>query len=120
MAACVLTASGLATAVAADAETEAVWVAIDRRRIDERLALARASDYFAVLGVGREAGRAEVLRAHADLRSTFADERLEARTREELADLLAETRAALDEARVVLLDEALRTAYMASLPGEPT
>ena len=87
-----------------------------RRRIDERLALARDSDYFALLGVGRAAGRAEVLRAHADLRDTFADERLEPRTREELADALAELHAALDEAREVLLDEVLRTAYLAQLP----
>ena len=117
IAACVLTAAGLATPAEPDAD--AVLVAIDRRRIDERLALARASDYFALLGLDRNAGRAEVLRAHADLRGTFADERLEPRTREELADRLAELHAALDEARVVLLDEALRLAYTAHLPPEP-
>ena len=113
---CVLLAAGLAAPVAADAE--AALVAIDRRRIDERLALARDSDYFSLLGVGREAGRAELLRAHADLRETFADEQLEPRTREELADALAELHAALDEACEVLLDEALRSAYLAQLPGE--
>ncbi|MBK7829114.1 hypothetical protein [Nannocystis sp.] len=112
---CVLLAAGLAAPVAADAE--AALVAIDRRRIDERLALARDSDYFSLLGVAREAGRAELLRAHADLRDTFADERLEPRTREELADALAELHAALDEACEVLLDEALRSAYLAQLPG---
>ena len=113
VAACVLTAAGLA--VPAEPDADATLVAIDRRRIDERLALARASDYFALLGLGRDAGRAEVLRAHADLRATFADDRLEPRTREELADALAELHAALDEARVVLLDEALRMAYTAHL-----
>ena len=117
VAACVLTAAGLATE--AQLDTDAALVAIDRRRIDERLALARASDYFGLLGLDRDAGRAEVLRAHADLRGTFADERLEPRTREELADTLAELHAALDEARVVLLDEALRMAYTAQLPPEP-
>jgi len=113
VAACVLTAAGLA--VPAEPDADATLVAIDQRRIDERLALARASDYFALLGLGRDAGRVEVLRAHADLRATFADDRLEPRTREELADALAELHAALDEARVVLLDEALRMAYTAHL-----
>ena len=112
---CVLLAAGLAAPAEFDAEAN--LVAIDRRRIDERLALARDSDYFALLGVGREAGRAELLRAHADLRDTFADEQLEPRTREELADALAELHAALDEAREVLLDEALRAAYLAQLSG---
>lgn len=110
---CVLVAAGLAAPAEYDAE--AALVAIDRRRIDERLALARDSDYFSLLGVGREAGRAELLRAYADLRETFAEEQLEPRTREELADALAELHAALDEAREVLLDEALRAAYLAQL-----
>ena len=112
---CVLLAAGLAAPAEFDAEAN--LVAIDRRRIDERLALARDSDYFALLGVGREAGRAELLRAHADLRDTFADEQLEPRTREELADALAELHVALDEAREVLLDEAMRAAYLAQLSG---
>ncbi len=114
-ASCVLLAADLA--VPAEFDAEAALVEIDRRRIDERLALARDSDYFSLLGVGREAGRAELLRAYADLRDTFADEQLEPRTREELADLLAELHAALDEAREVLLDEAMREAYLAQLSG---
>ncbi len=117
VAACVLTAAGLATS--ADPDDDAALVEIDRQRIDERLALARASDYFALLGVRADAGRAEVLRAHTDLRATFADERLEPRTREALVDSLTELRAALDEARIVLLDEALRLAYTAGRSTEP-
>ncbi len=109
----VLLAAGLAQVVEVDAD--AALVAIDRRRIEERLALAGSSDYFALLGVARDAGRAAVLRAHADLRETFAEERLEPRSREELAEELAALQVALDEAREVLLDEALRAAYLAHL-----
>jgi hypothetical protein len=109
----VLWAAGLAQAVEVD--VDAALVAIDRRRIEERLALAGSSDYFGLLGVARDAGRAAVLRAHADLRETFAEERLEPRSREELAEELAALQVALDEAREVLLDEALRAAYLAHL-----
>ena len=63
----------------------------------------------------RDGVLAAQLRAHADLRETFAEERLEPRSREELADELAALRVALDEAREVLLDEALRAAYLAHL-----
>jgi len=108
-----LLAAGLA--VLREADAEAALVAIDRRRIEERLALAGSSDYFTLLGVPRDAGRSAVLRAHAELRETFAEARLEPRSREELADELAALQAALDEACEVLLDEALRAAYLAHL-----
>jgi hypothetical protein len=58
------------------------------------------------------------VRAHADLRATFAPERLEPASRAALAEPLSELQAALDEARDVLLDEALRTAYLARLTEE--
>ncbi len=112
--ACVLVALGLAE----ESDESASLVEIDRRRVSERLALAHASDYFTLLGVARTAGRAEVVRAHADLRATFAPERLEPASRVAIAEQLAELQAALDEARDVLLDEALRTAYLARLTEE--
>ena len=98
-------------------DAEASLVALDRRRVRERLRLARETDYFALLGLPREATRAEVLRAHADLSATFG-EALEPASRVELAEELEELRAALDEAREVLTDEALHSAYLAQL-GEP-
>ena len=113
-AACVLVAMGLATEV----DGGASLVAIDRKRVSDRLALAQASDYFTLLGLARAAGRAEVVRAHADLRATFAPERLEPASRNALADELRELQVALDEARDVLLDEALRTAYLARITEE--
>jgi DnaJ-class molecular chaperone len=110
----VLVAMGLATEV----DGGASLVAIDRERVSERLALAQASDYFTLLGLARAAGRAEVVRAHADLRATFAPERLEPASRNGAGGRWRELQAALDEARDVLLDEALRTAYLARLTEE--
>jgi hypothetical protein len=90
-------------------------VALDGQRITERLKLAREADYFALLGLDRAATRADVRRAWSELGRTFADESLEPRTRTELADQLAELRSALDEARDILCDDALRSAYLAHL-----
>jgi hypothetical protein len=90
-------------------------VVIDRHRIEERLRLAREADYFALLGLDRDAGRLDVRRAHADLMRAFGPDALEPATRDRFADALAELRAALDEARDVLSDDAMRSAYLAHL-----
>jgi hypothetical protein len=92
----------------------ATLTALDRQRVRERLRLARESDYFALLGLSREASRAEVLRAHADLTATFC-ESLEPDSRVELAEEIEELLAALDEARDVLSDDALHSAYLAQI-----
>jgi hypothetical protein len=88
---------------------------IDRRRIEERLALAREADYFALLGLERTATRAEVRTAWSDLVRTFGDPRLEPGVRTSMAGELAELRAALTEAREVLEHDMLRNAYLAQL-----
>lgn len=90
-------------------------VAVDRRRIEERLALAREADYFALLGLERTATRAEVRTAWVDLTRTFGDARLEPATRTAMAVELAELRAAITEAREVLEHDMLRNAYLAQL-----
>lgn len=90
-------------------------VAIDRRRIEARLALAREADYFALLGLERDATRADVRVAWADLDRTFGEARLEPATLQELAAELAELRAALAEARDVLAHDMLRNAYLSQL-----
>lgn len=100
----------------ADEAGEEGLLALDRRRVRERLRLARETDYFALLGLPRGASRAEVRRAHADLTATFR-EGLEPASRVELAEELAELVAALDEARDVLTDEALYCAYVGQLEG---
>lgn len=90
-------------------------VAVDELRIRERLQLAREADYFALLGLPRDASRLDVRRAHADLSRVFAPDVLEPRTRDRHADELAELRAALDEASDVLSDDGMRSAYLAHL-----
>jgi CheY-like chemotaxis protein len=90
-------------------------VEIDGQRIVDRLRLAREADYFEFLGLMRDASRAEVRRAHRELRSTFMDSRLEEAAGRRWAGELMELRAALDEARDILLDDAMRSAYLAHL-----
>lgn len=90
-------------------------VEVDRGRIEERLALARQSDYFSLLGLDFDASRVDVRRAHAELSQTFREENLEPRILEEMADELVELRTALDDALRILSDDALRNAYLAHL-----
>jgi len=87
--------------------------AIDRQRLGTALKRARGGDYFVLLGLPQSASDGELRRAHHRLQQTFADERLEASTLRTMAAELRELRAALDEARDVLLDDALRAAYLA-------
>lgn len=88
---------------------------IDIERIRDRLHRSRAGDYFEVLDLPRSANRVDVRRAHAELRRTFADDQLEEVVRETLATDLEELRDLVDEARDVLIDETLRSAYLAHL-----
>lgn len=93
-------------------------VAIDRERVRARLVLAREADYFALLGLPRDATRSDVRVAWADLDRTFGETRLETSTRIELAAELTELRAALAEARDVLSHDLLRNAYLAQLEDD--
>jgi len=88
---------------------------IDVARVRDRLRLAREADYFAMLGVPRDAARLDVRRAHAELSRTFDDDNLELGVRDDLAGELTELRTLLDEARDVLTDDTLRSAYLAHL-----
>ncbi len=88
---------------------------VDQARIEERLGLARDADYFALLGLRRNASRSDVRRAYAELDQTFDDEVLELETRGTMEPQLRELRAALEEAYAILSDDALRSAYLAHL-----
>jgi hypothetical protein len=88
---------------------------IDAERILERLRLAREADYFELLGVARDASRSEIRQAYMELGVTFSDDALEQNARRKHARELRELRAALEEARDILTDDAMRSAYLAHL-----
>ncbi|WP_106395188.1 DUF4388 domain-containing protein [Enhygromyxa salina] len=92
---------------------------VDSERILERLRLAREADYFELLGVTRDASRSEIRQAHTELSSTFEDEALEDESRRRHVRELRELRAAIEEARDILADDAMRSAYLAHL-GDPS
>ena len=93
-------------------------VALDEQRLHERLALVRRADYFAVLGVPRDASKSEIRQAYRELEETFSDQSLETEVLRDRSLDVAELRFALQEAVHILLDDALRSAYLAHL-GDP-
>jgi ActR/RegA family two-component response regulator len=117
---CVL---GLATARRADdgaldestalvGETD---LAIDRERVRARWALVTESDYFALLGVRRDATTFEIRRAYQAARRDFAADCFPTDLRRELARELDDIASVLDEAFRVLRDDRLRVQYLTNL-----
>jgi hypothetical protein len=94
-------------------------LAVDRARITRRLKVASHGDYFALLGLGREATRFEVRRAYEAVRREFAAEAFPVAIRGEMARELAAIARALDEAYGVLVDDVLRAAYAQQLSPSP-
>ncbi|HEX3478739.1 MAG TPA: DUF4388 domain-containing protein [Kofleriaceae bacterium] len=117
---CVL---GLATARRADAELpdEATALvgetdlAIDRERVRARWQLVSEADYFALLGVRRDATGFEIRRAYQSARRDFAADCFPGELRRELARELDDIASVLDEAFRVLRDDRLRQTYLANL-----
>lgn len=95
-------------------------LAIDRGRVEARAALVADADYFALLGVRRDATGFEIRRAYEAARRDFAAESFPPELRRELAAELDDIAAALDEAYRVLRDDSLRATYRDHLrePGE--
>jgi ActR/RegA family two-component response regulator len=89
--------------------------AIDRERVRAKRAQVQDGDYFAVLGLQRDASAHEVARAFERLKREFAPERFAEPVRQELADALREIGEILDEAHRVLADDAVRRSYRDSL-----
>ncbi|TMQ03141.1 MAG: DUF4388 domain-containing protein [Deltaproteobacteria bacterium] len=117
---CVL---GLATARRSDAEQsdEATALvgetdlAIDRERVHARWQLVSEADYFALLGVRRDATGFEIRRAYQSARRDFAADCFPSDLRRELARELDDIAHVLDEAFRVLRDDRLRQTYLANL-----
>ena len=116
---CVL---GLATARRAEIEHEESTalvgetdLAIDRERVRARWQLVTEADYFALLGVRRDATGFEIRRAYQAARRDFAPDGFPPDLRRELARELEEIGSVLDEAFRVLRDDRLRHTYLANL-----
>lgn len=114
---------GLATARRADVEapdesTALVGetdLAIDRERVRARWQLVTEADYFALLGVRRDATAFEIRRAYQSARRDFAADCFPNDLRRELARELDDIANVLDEAFRVLRDDRLRVTYLANL-----
>jgi DNA-binding NarL/FixJ family response regulator len=117
---CVL---GLATARRADPEVPEEGVAlvgetdlaIDRERVLARWQLVTEADYFALLGVRRDATAFEIRRAYQAARRDFAAEGFPPALRRELTRELDDIANVLDEAFRVLRDDRLRQTYLVNL-----
>ena len=118
-----LSVLGLATSrrVEADAGDEATALvgetdlAIDRERVRARWELVGEADYFALLGVRRDATAFEIRRAYQSARRDFAADCFPSDLRRELARELDDIASVLDEAFRVLRDDRLRVTYLANL-----
>ncbi|HEY5950493.1 MAG TPA: DUF4388 domain-containing protein, partial [Kofleriaceae bacterium] len=116
---CVL---GLANARRTEAEVEESTalvgetdLAIDRERVRARWQLVTEADYFALLGVRRDATGFEIRRAYQAARRDFAADCFPQDLRRELARELEDIASVLDEAFRVLRDDRLRVTYLSNL-----
>ena len=117
---CVL---GLATARRTDTEVPdessalvgETDLAIDRERVRARWQLVTEADYFALLGVRRDATAFEIRRAYQAARRDFAQDSFPTDLRRELAQELDDIAHVLDEAFRVLRDDHLRLTYLSNL-----
>ena len=113
---------GLALARRADAGLEESTVlvgetdlAIDRERVRARWELVTEADYFALLGVRRDATAFEIRRAYQSACRDFASDCFPTDLRRELARELDDISTVLDEAFRVLRDDRLRVTYLSNL-----
>jgi hypothetical protein len=90
-------------------------LAIDRERVRARWQLVTDADYFALLGVRRDATGFEIRRAYQSARRDFAADCFPGDLRRELARELDDIAHVLDEAFRVLRDDRLRQTYLANL-----
>jgi DNA-binding response OmpR family regulator len=90
-------------------------VAIDRERVLAKHAHVKEADYFAVLGVRRDATAFEVKRAYEAARRDYAPEVFPAEVAADLGAELGEIALVLDEAQKILRSDRLRASYLENL-----
>jgi hypothetical protein len=90
-------------------------LAIDRQRVLAKYALVMEADYFALLGVRRDATGFEVKRAYEVARRDYAGESFPPEVRAELSAELTEIGEVLQEAYLVLQSDPLRSQYLENL-----
>jgi hypothetical protein len=90
-------------------------LAIDRERVHARWQLVTDADYFALLGVRRDATTFEIRRAYQAARRDYAADCFPQDLRRELARELEDIASVLDEAFRVLRDDHLRLTYLSNL-----
>lgn len=90
-------------------------IAIDRERVLAKHAHVLEADYFAVLGVRRDATTFEIRRAYESARRDYAPDTFPAEVQREHGAELREILGVLDEAFRVLRDDRVRAQYLQNL-----
>lgn len=90
-----------------------------RLRVRARLELVEEGDYFAVLGVARDATGYDVRRAYLELRRAFEPSRILSPRIADLADDVKRIVVVLDEAYEILRDPARRERYRRAIDARP-
>jgi hypothetical protein len=90
-----------------------------RERVRARLQLVEDGDYFAVLGVARQATGYEIRRAFLELRRAFDSSRLLSSEVVDLADDVRKITGVLEEAYEILKDAARRERYRRAIETVP-
>ena len=107
----------------ADAEVSPGAAAIDadaiRERVRARMQLVEDGDYFAVLGVARDATGYEVRRAFLELRRAFDPSRILTHDVVDLAEDVRRITGVLEEAYEILKDPARRERYRSAIETAP-
>jgi hypothetical protein len=102
-----------------DAEIAALDEEAVRLRVRARLEVVEEGDYFAVLGVPRDATGYDVRRAYLELRRGFEPSRILTPRLSELSADLKKIVAVLDEAYEILRDPARRERYRRAIDARP-
>lgn len=102
-----------------DAEVSALDEEAIRTRVRARLELVEEGDYFAVLGVTRDATGYEVRRAFVELRRAFEPSRILTPRLVDLSDDVRKIIVVLEEAYEILRDNARRERYRRAIDARP-